>query len=108
MKYLLDTNILIYARKNMGRCRWHLDQHPDQAFAISVISIEEMTCGLTKAGFPTNAQNYLAGIQAKYRVLPFDATCAGFAGRLRATLEMQGAPSILPICKSPPPPFPTI
>ena len=76
MKYLLDTNILIYARKNMGRCRQRIDQYVSSDFAISALGIEEMTCGLVKSGFPKSLRKYIEDVKSIHAILSFDAEIA--------------------------------
>ncbi len=92
MSLLLDTNILIYAYRNQGRCRARLDaQAPDTVF-LSAISALEMELGLAKSARPDAMQRFWQDALERHRLLAFDLEASRHAGRLRAHLETAGTP----------------
>lgn len=90
-KYLLDTNIIIYAMKGKypGIKDYFLRIHPSDIFIPSIV-IAEIEYGCSKSN------NYIANI-AKYSaflepfvVLPFEKKDSAVYGRIRSTLEKNG------------------
>ena len=92
MKYLLDTNTLIYAQKRQGRCLERIEAHPPENLLWSVVSVQELVYGMGKSAYPERMKDYLAALKHLYTVLDFDMACAQRAGQLRAQLELQGTP----------------
>jgi len=97
MKYLLDTNVLSELRRRDGspRVRAWIDDHPDDACAISVISITEIESGLLGVADrdPPFAVRLRDGLERDIleafegRTLPVDLAAARHAARLRAPSE---------------------
>ena len=92
MKYLLDTNTLIYAQKRQGKCLQRIEQHLPEALVWSVVSVQELVYGMGKSTYPERMQAYLAALKHLYAVLDYNTACAERAGQLRAELEQQGTP----------------
>lgn len=92
MKYLLDTNTLIYAQKRQGQCLPRIAQHPSEALVWSVVSLQELAYGMGKSTYPERTKAYLEALKHLYRLLDYDTGCAERAGQLRAQLERQGTP----------------
>jgi tRNA(fMet)-specific endonuclease VapC len=92
VKYLLDTNTLIYAQKRQGECLRRIEEHAPDALVWSVISMQELAYGMGKSAYPERTKDYLKALKHLYAVLAFDAACAERAGQLRAQLDLQGAP----------------
>jgi tRNA(fMet)-specific endonuclease VapC len=92
VKYLLDTNTLIYAQKRQGQCLQRIEEHPATALSWSVISIQELVYGMGKSSRPERMSAYLAALKHLYMVLDYNTPCAERAGQLRAQLELQGTP----------------
>lgn len=92
MKYLLDTNTLIYAQKRQGQCLRRIEEQPAEALVWSVLSVQELTCGMGKSSHPERMQAYMSALKQLYAVLAYDRRCAERAGQLRAQLELQGTP----------------
>jgi tRNA(fMet)-specific endonuclease VapC len=92
VKYLLDTNTLIYAQKRQGQCLQRIAEHLPEALVWSVVSLQELTYGMGKSVHPERMRAYLAALKDLYAVQDFDKTCAERAGQLRAQLERQGTP----------------
>ena len=92
MKYLLDTNTLIYAQKRQGQCLQRIEAHPAQALVWSVVSMQELVYGMAKSAHPQRMQAYLKALKRLYAVLDYNARIAEAAGALRAQLERAGTP----------------
>lgn len=91
MRYLLDTNIVIFILKNPA-CRAAERLH--QAQAVDVVSCAvvgaELHHGATKYGAPQKRKDAINGFMAQYQTLPFDATCVPHYARIRDELERVG------------------
>jgi tRNA(fMet)-specific endonuclease VapC len=92
MKFLLDTDTLIYISKRMGNCVANLEQHLDSDIAISTITLFELEFGIAKSNNPAKGQAFLHEIKVRFNLLVFDETCAAHAGRIRAQLSLIGMP----------------
>ena len=92
VKYLLDTNILVYAYQNRGGCRQRLDAHDPALLHICPVNIFEIERGIAKSARPQALRLFLSATLSRHPLAPFDATAAQCAGQLRATLERQGQP----------------
>jgi tRNA(fMet)-specific endonuclease VapC len=92
MRFLLDTDTLIYISKRAGNCVENLEKHLDSDIAISTINLFELEYGVAKSNNPARAQAFLVEIKARFNVLPFDEQSAAHAGRLRAQLGKAGLP----------------
>ena len=91
-RYLLDTNIVIFAlRRADGPLRAHLRAESDR-LAVSAITVSELAYGAQKSADPTANRRAVEQFLALARVLPFDAPAAQHAGEIRAQLAMAGTP----------------
>ena len=90
--YLLDTNILIYAYRDLGQCRKKLNAHVDANVYICAINIAEIEYGIAKSSRPEGLQQFLNSIQTRYLLQAMDVEAAQCAGRVRAKLERVGQP----------------
>lgn len=92
MKYLLDTNIVIYTMKNRPeRIRKRFNRHRGQ-MAISSVTLGELVFG---AEHSRQVERNLADIEsmtARLEVLPFDSRAAWHFGRIRSGLYRRGTP----------------
>lgn len=92
LKYLLDTNILIYVIKNRPpAARERFTQHDGQ-MAISTISMMELIYGAERSSAPERNLRDVEGLAARMEVLAFDQAAAAHAGRIRAELAKAGTP----------------
>lgn len=89
-KYLLDTNILLYAYRNQGQCRTRLAATPTADLAISSVLVYEIEYGLVKSNNPKRLRTFLSLMQQQYVTLDMCTLGAVKAGQLRAFLESQG------------------
>ena len=90
--YLLDTNILIYAYRDLGGCRQRLEAHDPADLHICAINISEIEYGIAKSSRPEGLRLFLSSVQSRYAFQPMSAQAARQAGQLRAALERQGQP----------------
>lgn len=93
MKYMLDTNILIYLiRQKPPDVLERFKQTDISTISISSITLSELFYGVSKSSKPE--QNFMALTQfvAPLEILPFGGEAAQYYGELRAHLEKQGTP----------------
>lgn len=92
LKYLLDTNIVIYTMKNRPQqVKKHFERH-DSQMAISTVTLGELVFG---AEHSQRVEQNLADIEAmvaRLEVLPFDTKAAYHFGQIRARLYRLGRP----------------
>jgi tRNA(fMet)-specific endonuclease VapC len=90
LRYLLDTNIVIYViKRRPAQALALFNQHAGH-MAISSITLAELMHGVEKSSQP--AANLLAveDFCSRLEVLPYGAKSAQHYGDIRATLEKQG------------------
>lgn len=92
VKYLLDTNILIYAIKNRPASVRERFTRCHGQMAMSSVSLLELVYGAEKSAAPDRNLRHIEGLTARMDVLPFDAAAATHAGRIRAELARAGTP----------------
>lgn len=91
MKYLLDTNICIYALNNRPpEVLERLRAVGPKAVALSVITVLELRHGAHKSQNPEGAHDNLDRFLSPMRILPFDEEAAAKTAKLRAYLDLQG------------------
>lgn len=92
LKYMLDTNIVIYTIKNKPiEVREAFKQHDGQ-ICISAVTLMELIYGAeASAAVDRNLRN-IEGFAARLDVLPFDNSAAAHTGQLRAELRRRGKP----------------
>jgi tRNA(fMet)-specific endonuclease VapC len=92
LKYLLDTNIVIYTMKNRPqRVKRRFQEHHGR-MSISSITLGELVFG---AEHSQQVERNLADIEAmtaRLKVLPFDNEAAYHFGQIRAALYRTGQP----------------
>lgn len=93
MRYMLDTNIVAYAKNNrpeavMDRLR---EYDPDE-LCISVITLAELEYGVFNSSNPDRNQLALTLFLAGIEIVPFDDDAAVEYGRIRADLKRRGTP----------------
>ncbi len=94
MKYLLDTNICIYAVKKHPReiAEKLAEVSSRNTVSISAISVAEMEYGAAKSGNPKKNREALMKFLGPFDVAPFREEAAAFYGAVRAELEAAGKP----------------
>ena len=93
MKYMLDTNICIYAikKKPPAVIRRILATNPEQ-LCISSITYAELMYGAEKSQWKERSRTALALMMASITILNFDGKAAEMYGMIRAELEARGTP----------------
>ena len=92
LKYLLDTNIVIYTmRKRPPAVRERFRQHDGQ-MGISTVTQGELVFGAERSSRPRENLEILEGFTARLDVLPFDSAAAVHFGQIRAELLARGRP----------------
>lgn len=91
MRYMLDTNICIYAIKNKPKevCE-RLKEHELQEICISSITYAELMHGVEKSQAVEKNRIALSLLLAGMDVLDFDTNAAEEYGKIRASLEKKG------------------
>lgn len=93
MRYMLDTNICIYAVKKKFSClSERLLSHPKKNICISSIVKAEIEYGIFKSAAPEKNRQTFKKFLTGISVLPFDESAAEEYGKIRAALERQGTP----------------
>jgi tRNA(fMet)-specific endonuclease VapC len=92
LKYLLDTDTLIYVFKRAGNCLARLSPQIDSDIAISTISLFELEYGMGKSDNRVKMDSYVLSLCRRYAVLDFDRAASVQAGALRALLHTRGMP----------------
>ena len=92
MRFMLDTNICIYAIKHRPpQVLAALRQHEAAGLGVSSITVAELEFGAAKSGSARN-QAALQQFLEPLEVADFDRAAAAAYGRLRAQLESAGTP----------------
>ena len=91
MRYMLDTNICIYAILGGGG---YLDQRLDACNAgdlvISSVTLGELEVGIAGSADPDLARTDASGVLSSIAVMPFDAAAARAFGRIQAVAPSGG------------------
>lgn len=93
MRYMLDTNICIYAIHNRpSSVLEHIRQLNPGDICISAITYAELMHGVEKSTY--KERNFLAlmAFLAQIDILDFDVKAANEFGNIRADLERKGTP----------------
>jgi len=92
LKYMLDTNIVIYTIKNRPAiARRAFKQHEGQ-LCISSITWGELVYGAERSSQPARNLADIEGLAARLAVLDFDVAAATHFGQVRAELYRVGKP----------------
>lgn len=92
MHYLIDTNILIYGLKNMGKVNANLQKYQKEPMSISVISYGELVFGARKS---QQVQKNLQTVETIKNIFPIeniDSDVMDVFGELKAKLQKTGNP----------------
>lgn len=91
MKYMLDTNIIIYAKCNkpeevLKRFR----KYSPEEMCISAITFAELEYGVEKSMKPAQNRLALMLFLSNIAIMPFDSKAATEYGKIRSVLEKKG------------------
>lgn len=93
MKYMLDTNICIYAMKNKPeKVLQRLKEEINEGVCISSITLAELEYGMKHSSNPAKNERALLRFLVPLSVLPFGAAAASEYGEIRTFLQKQGTP----------------
>ncbi|MBO4398705.1 MAG: type II toxin-antitoxin system VapC family toxin [Lachnospiraceae bacterium] len=93
MKYMLDTNICIYAIKKMPETVLsHLQRVKPQDVCISSVTFAELMHGVFKSKAVERNQLALSVLLSNIGIMDFGVEAAESYGRIRADLEKDGTP----------------
>ena len=93
MKYMLDTNISMYAiKKKPEGVLERLRSELDSGICISSVTLAELRFGVEKSLYPERNTVALSQFLVPLNVLPFDDTAAVEYGRICAFLQRKGTP----------------
>jgi tRNA(fMet)-specific endonuclease VapC len=90
MKYLLDTNICIYAQKRNAAILAHMKDAWQDGIAISAITLAELEYGVQHSAAPERNAIALAKFLSIVEILPFDSSAAIEYGDICSTLRRKG------------------
>jgi tRNA(fMet)-specific endonuclease VapC len=93
MRYMLDTNICIYAIKHkLEKVFSELQKHDPSEICISSVTYAELVHGVEKSAAVEKNRVALSLLLANIEILPFDVNAADYYGKIRADLEKKGTP----------------
>jgi tRNA(fMet)-specific endonuclease VapC len=92
LRYLLDTNIVIYViKRRPPQARRLFNQHA-QHMAISVITLAELLHGVEKSSNPAVNLAVVEDFCSRVEILAYSPKTARHYGDIRAALEREGTP----------------
>lgn len=93
MRYMLDTNICIYAIKHKPEQVFQrLQEHDPSEICISSVTYAELIYGVERSNAVMRNRIALTVLLSNIEVLPFDSLAAESYGKVRAELEKAGTP----------------
>ena len=92
MKYMLDTNMCIYAQKKNENVIAGLKEHWEEGLAISSITLAELEYGVKASAAPEKNSVALMKFLSIVEILPFDSGAAEEYGSICADLRKKGTP----------------
>lgn len=93
MKYMLDTNICIYAIKQRPEQVFiRLQEHDPEEICISSVTYAELVHGVEKSQAIEKNRLALALLLANIEIVSFDSLAAESYGKIRVDLEKTGTP----------------
>ena len=92
MRWVLDTNTLIYFFKGEGNVVAELLSRSPGDIGIPSIALFELEVGIAKSSSPNKRLSQLRDLLSVVNVIPFDDRAARTSAGVRATLEMKGTP----------------
>ena len=93
MRYMLDTNICIYAIKNRPQeVLRRLQEHEPAELCVSAVTYAELMHGVEKSRDANRNRLALALLLSNIEIMDFDPSAAEEYGKVRAELERSGTP----------------
>lgn len=92
MKYMLDTNICIYAQKGNASILQKIKEHWEEGLTISSITLAELQYGVKNSTNPDRNTIALMKFLSIVEIVPFDSNAAIEYGDIRSDLRKKGTP----------------
>ena len=92
MKYMLDTNMCIYAQKNIPQVIEKIKNNFQYGVAISSITLAELQYGVQASANVEKNTIALYKFLSIVEILDFDSSAATEYGKIRADLKRKGTP----------------
>lgn len=92
MKYMLDTNMCIYAQKNISQVIEKIKNNFQYGVAISSITLAELEFGVQASANIEKNTIALYKFLSIIEILDFDSNAATEYGKIRADLKRKGTP----------------
>lgn len=92
LKYLLDTNIVIYVIKQRPIAALTMFNQQHGRMAISAMTLAELLHGAEKSANPSRNLAVVEDFRSRLEVLSYGERAAGHYGSIRAALEKIGQP----------------
>ena len=92
LRYLLDTNIVIYVIKRRPIAALQLFNDQAGHMAISSITLAELLHGVEKSNAPARSLAAVEDFCSRLDLLPYGPKAAQHYGSIRAALEKRGQP----------------
>lgn len=92
MKYMLDTNMCIYAQKNIPQVIEKIKDNFQYGIAISSITLAELEFGVQASANIEKNTIALYKFLSIVEILDFDSSAATEYGKIRADLKRKGTP----------------
>lgn len=92
MRYMLDTNICIYAQKGVASVIKNISAKSHTDLSISVISLAELWHGIDRSTAYDKNVKRLEALLEIVEVVPFEISAAEHYGKITAYLQNQGTP----------------
>lgn len=93
MKYMLDTNIIVYAKNNRPEIVLEkFQQYKPEELCVSAITLAELEYGVWNSSRPEQNRAALMLFLSGIQVLPFEGNAAREYGGIRADLKKKGIP----------------
>lgn len=92
MKYLLDTNQIVYYLRQEQRVVDALEFRKQEGLAVSVVSVAELYEGVFRASDSQEAERVLQDFLSEVAILEVDEGVARVFGQERARLRQAGTP----------------
>ena len=92
MRYMLDTNMCIYAQKQNAAVLTKIKENRENGLFISSITLAELEYGVRASASPDKNFISLLKFLTIVEVLPFDSSASAEYGIIRADLRKKGTP----------------
>lgn len=92
LKYMLDTNIVIYVLKRRPVELLDVFNRHTGQMCVSSITVAELLHGVEKSSMPDHNLLQVEDFISRLEVLPYGIKAAAHYGEIRANLERKGTP----------------